>query len=27
LHDENKYFYDEDQRIIDNYLVKLFDGQ
>lgn len=27
LHDENKYFYDEDQRIIDNYLVKLFDEQ
>lgn len=27
LHNENKYFYDEDQRIIDNYLVKLFDEQ
>jgi len=27
LHDENKYFYDEDQRIIDNYLVKFFDEQ
>jgi len=27
LHDENKYFYDADQRMIDNYLVKLFDEQ
>ena len=25
LHDDNKYFYDEDQRVIDNYLVNLFD--
>ena len=25
LHDENKYFYDLDQREIDEYLVKLFD--
>ncbi|MCX6752835.1 MAG: M15 family metallopeptidase [Candidatus Nomurabacteria bacterium] len=25
LHEENKYFYDEDQRTIDNYLVNIFD--
>ncbi len=25
LHNENKYFYDEDQRVIDSYLVNLFD--
>jgi D-alanyl-D-alanine carboxypeptidase len=27
LHNQNKYFYDADQRMIDNYLVKLFDQQ
>jgi D-alanyl-D-alanine carboxypeptidase len=26
LHENNKYFYDTDQRLIDNYLVKIFDG-
>ena len=25
LHDDNKYFYDMDQRLIDNYLVKIFE--
>ena len=25
LHDENKYFYNEDQRVIDSYLAKIFD--
>lgn len=25
LHEDNKYFYDMDQRLIDNYLVKIFD--
>ena len=25
LHDENKFFYDLDQRVIDEYLVKIFD--